>query len=197
MDPPRAQDINPTCPDSNPRQLVSSLITSISAPRNSQNPLKEVTSEGKNLFLTLYALFEKETLPALDCLDRGLVIRLNLSPGDERSLFLVRSAQQHHTRYGTFENINHYEVRLDAWSCSCPAFAFSAFPAQESSKTENSHPPDGTWLFGGLSRGSDLPVCKHILACTLVKHCEGFEGFVEDREISREEFAGWAAGWGD
>ncbi|CZT18705.1 uncharacterized protein RCC_04549 [Ramularia collo-cygni] len=185
---------------SNPRHLIASLITSISTSTNSantQNPLKSLQLSDKNLFLTLYALLEKELLPALDCLDRGLVTRLKVSDRNTSTLYLVRSAQQHHTRHGTVEKVNYYEVRLVAWSCSCPAFTFSAFPAQASTETENSACPKEPMLFGGLTKGSDLAVCKHLLACILVEHCKGFGHFAEEKEISREELAGWAAGWGD
>jgi hypothetical protein len=41
------------------------------------------------------------------------------------------------------------------------------------------------------------PVCKHILACVLVEHCGLFAGFLENKGISVEEAAGWAAGFGD
>jgi hypothetical protein len=53
------------------------------------------------------------------------------------------------------------------------------------------------WLFGGLTLGTDTPVCKHLLACVLVEHCAGFAHLVEERNVSIEELAGWAAGWGD
>jgi len=55
----------------------------------------------------------------------------------------------------------------------------------------------GSWEFGGLSRGAGAaPVCKHLLACVLVERCEVFAGCVDEREVSVEELAGWAAGWG-
>lgn len=53
------------------------------------------------------------------------------------------------------------------------------------------------WQFGGLAKGEDAPVCKHLLACVLVERCAAFKHFVVEREISGEEMAGWAAGWGD
>lgn len=128
-------------------------------------------------------------------------------------LYYVRSAQQQtsrssNSRYrnAAYEHTTYYEVRLDAWSCSCPAFAFSAFPATTSDAHRTSPPsldarndeqaPLG-WLFGGLTLGTDMPVCKHLLACVLVEHSGMFAHFVEERTVSREEMAGWAAGWGD
>jgi hypothetical protein len=53
------------------------------------------------------------------------------------------------------------------------------------------------WRFGGLTLGNHMSVCKHLLACVLVEHCSLFVGFVDEREVSVEELAGWAAGWGD
>ena len=51
--------------------------------------------------------------------------------------------------------------------------------------------------FGGLTLvGREVPVCKHLLACLLVNKVGGYEDFVEDRVVGREETAGWAAGWG-
>jgi len=39
-------------------------------------------------------------------------------------------------------------------------------------------------------------MCKHLLACVLVERVAAFGGFVEERRVSVEEVAGWAAGWG-
>lgn len=197
--------------DYHPRQIVSLLVSAIPAPpigsQPANNPLRDVSPEARNILLTLYALFEKELLPALDLLDRGLVTRLK-SDNDLRhstsTLLLVRSAQQHNTRTSAYEHVNYYEVRLDAWSCSCPAFTFSAFPAVARQAASDAPSSDNAnaanwkgWLFGGLSRGTDLPICKHLLACFLVEHCQMFAHFVDEREVSVEEIAGWAAGWGD
>ena len=118
-----------------------------------------------------------------------------------------------------------YEVRLKAWNCSCPAFAFAALPVDAAengnmedgsggdqnhdvgyglsgnrSNTSATHHEDdkGAWLgFGGLTRGMDVPVCKHLLACVVAERCQGFEQLVEEKEVGVEEVAGWAAGWGD
>ena len=178
------------------RQIVSALIAAIPTASEGEeqiaNPLKDSSPESRNVFLTLYALFEKEFLPALDLLDRGLVTRLKVRD-QATSLLLVRSAQQHNSRNPAYEHINHYEVRLDAWSCSCPAFTFAAFPAISADVIGEG----GGCVIGGLTRGSDMPVCKHLLACVLVEHCKMFSHFAVEREVSTEEMAGWAAGWGD
>ncbi|RMY42481.1 hypothetical protein D0865_11938 [Hortaea werneckii] len=122
--------------------------------------------------------------------------------------YQVRSAQQNSSRGGSsryrnaaYEHTSYYEVRLNAWSCSCPAFAFSAFPAntQDSQTDEGGFAtqkaswagPSG-WVFGGLTLGQGMPV-----SCVLVEHSELFAHCVQERSVSREEMAGWAAGWGD
>lgn len=211
-----------------PRRLVTALILSIpkeaaGGEATTSNPLRDLPVEARNVFLTLYALFEKELLPAFDLLDRNLITRLKVTPpsvtnthGVETrpplngkattSLYLVRSAQQSTSRNANYEHVTYYEVRLDAWSCSCPAFTFSAFPASTVQSNTSSTPAfafaepvgdEAQWLFGGLTRGSDMPVCKHLLACVLVEHCHIFAKFAEEKEVSVEELAGWAAGWGD
>ena len=152
----------------------------------------------------------------------------NLSP----SYFLVRSAAQqqisqrnNHARSSDQHSTQYYEVRLNAWTCSCPGFAFAAFPAATATATATAlgesaielPPPlrhvgspklnstSSTFMsgmnvncfFGGVTRGSDLPVCKHLLACVLAEHCQMMAHLVEERAVSVEEMAGWAAGWGD
>ncbi|KAF2203299.1 hypothetical protein GQ43DRAFT_411913 [Delitschia confertaspora ATCC 74209] len=191
--------------------------------------------------LTLHVLFPNELLPALDLLDRKLVTRFRIRSketdenGDvaqageaealedtkgeledsspSQTIYYVRSAQQRTSRFKeSYESTTYYEVRLSAWTCSCPAFAFAAFPSTNflepffpqqqqddaASRNRNSISNGDDWLFGGLTLGHTTPpVCKHLLACVLVDRCPLFEGFSEKRDVSVEEAAGWAAGWGD
>jgi hypothetical protein len=135
------------------------------------------------------------------------------SHSNSNAIYYVGSAQQRSSRYSTsYDNTTSYEVRLVAWNCSCPAFAFAAFPATHPEPMIPTYDPEneeedaptwkaesGSWLFGGMSLGDAIPpVCKHLLACVLVEKCSGlFGGFVEERMVSVEEAAGWAAGWGD
>jgi len=123
-------------------------------------------------------------------------------------VYYVRSAQRRTSRYGTsIDATSSYEVRLRAWNCSCPAFAFAAFPASvvgmegeaEAALDEEQERDIGAgWKFGGVGLGGGTPpVCKHLLACVLGEWCELFKGFIEERDVSVEEAAGWAAGWGD
>ena len=168
------------------------------------------------------------------------------------------SSQRHHygaggSRFVRHEPARYYEVRLHAWNCSCPAFAFSAFPAglqaegrgtdlveeergegeggawdsrderamegqtegeevgveEEGMLLDTEQDVTGTaarsgemeeatraWGFGGLERGAHAGMCKHLLACLLGDRCPLFQHFVEEKEVSVEEAAGWAAGWG-
>ena len=124
--------------------------------------------------------------------------------------YYVRSSQAQTSRNSSsrfrnavYEHTTYYEVHLNAWSCSCPAFAFSALPASLSGQStqaeqlEHKKESEG-WIFGGsVTLGLDMPVCKHLLACVLVEHSSMFAHMVEEREVSMEEMAGWAAGWGD
>ncbi|KAF2810749.1 uncharacterized protein BDZ99DRAFT_475639 [Mytilinidion resinicola] len=125
-------------------------------------------------------------------------------------IYHVRSAQQPRAaRFGAaIDSTTAYEVRLRAWNCSCPAFAFAAFPSGAGQGRGNGGGSDWEgdgggeeedgWRFGGVSVGAETPpVCKHLLACVLVERCELFKGCVQEREVSVEEAAGWAAGWGD
>ncbi|KAF2716818.1 hypothetical protein K431DRAFT_170612 [Polychaeton citri CBS 116435] len=218
----------------------------------SSNPLLHADVRTRHHFLTLHALFPQELLPALDVLDRNLVLRLVPKPAieperaieasaegaigqpnaslnvsetstmsgetldkDSLRIFYVRSAQQRtHNRSSAskhkaavLEMDRHYEVRLDAWTCSCPAFSFSAFPPhiedttvrtqhddeQLSAHARNVHP----FAFGGLAVTQHTPMCKHLLACLLASQVEAFKHFIDDKDVSLEEFTAWTAGWGD
>lgn len=214
-----------------PREIVASTISSLqsldassppvsSSHLQSSNPLREAPQHMQKVLLTLHVLFPNELLPALDVLDRNLVTRLKVyhdskqqvfassgdlpgsSPARYTKVYMLRSGQIPH-RLRQFNHTTSYEVRLNAWSCSCPAFAFSACPATTSDPpliediTQQRDIRTTHWKFGGLTLGTDMPVCKHLLACVLVEHSGLFEGFVEERQVSIEELAGWAAGWGD
>jgi hypothetical protein len=64
---------------------------------------------------------------------------------------------------------------------------------------DDDYDDDAGTALGGLLRGKgarDLPMCKHLLACVLVERIEALQTYVEERRVSWEEIAGWAAGWG-
>ena len=125
----------------------------------------------------------------------------------KNAIYYVRSAQQQ-TSNSRFRDpvasTSHYEVRTSGWSCSCPAFTFSAFPAKplshegkEDGDAVTAEEEEEDWMVGGLSLGQDVPMCKHLLACVLAERGGMFGGYVKTKEVSVEELAGWAAGWGD
>jgi hypothetical protein len=203
-----------------------SQIQQATTPADTGNPLKNASEDTKKSLLTLHVLYPNEFLPALDLLDRRLLTRftiqavtshepgssvvaghsLDVTPSQHHSsseitpLYFVRSAQQSRTSTSgrSYDPLTtHYEVRLMAWNCSCPAFSFAAFPPSarndgDLQRSDEVHP------FGGLSVGQDMPpICKHLLACVLAEHCLTFREFVEMKGVSHEELAGWCAGWGD
>lgn len=50
------------------------------------------------------------------------------------------------------------------------------------------------WEFGGLSgdgrAGGGVPVCKHLVACILGERWDVLEGYIQEREMSRDEMGG-------
>lgn len=204
----------------------------------------------KPALLTLHALFPTLLLPALDLLDRHLVTRLVLrdqvaNNGAEytdglganrtqdgweskgrrpRVVYYVKSNAQHpksskYAKHGNPAEVN-YEVRTQAWNCSCAAFAYAAFNGSagwtpdyqsydgyggcgnEDEDEEMLDAPeqggrgDGQSQWGGLMLGEEVPLCKHLLACVLGERWDVAEGMIEETQVGREELAGWAAGWG-
>lgn len=228
------------------RGFVTELINSLSPPRTPDlsidNPLATADDNDRKLLLTLHVIFPNELLPALDLLDRRLVTRICVRSttydkvvhlggvSDDtnavepcNTFYQVRSAQQKTTSSRFHDPVPAtYEVRLTSYHCSCPAFAFAAFPpspdSEDNERTETSDTiihssadvfatkfgpdtavPSGeasTWQFGGLTNDDGAaPACKHLLACVLVDRCPMFHGFLQERDMTTAEAAGWAAGW--
>ncbi|RMY94847.1 hypothetical protein D0861_01080 [Hortaea werneckii] len=104
--------------------------------------------------------------------------------------YQVRSAQQSSSRGGSsryrnaaYEHTSYYEG--------------SQTDEGEFATQRASHAGRSGWVFGGLTLGQGMPVCKHLLACVLVEYSGTFSHCVYERSLSKEEMAGWAAGWGD
>jgi hypothetical protein len=132
-----------------------------------------------------------------------------------RSASATASSSKSKSRYRRVYNPagTYYEVRLDAWNCTCPAFAYSALGGALDLNQDQTRPEDEDdqtssemegaskeWRFGGtLTReGTGAPICKHILAATLGKGLPGlFGNGVEKKEVTAAEAAGWGGGWGD
>lgn len=137
-----------------------------------------------------------------------------------------RDGRSRYSRGGGDALVTSYEVRTEAWSCACAAFAFSAFNnAGASPNYEDCDEYEGFWgadagvneeddemldvperngggdrgagwQWGGLMFGEEMPICKHLLACVLVERWDVARRMVEERQVAAEEMAGWAAGWG-
>jgi hypothetical protein len=195
--------------------ILSQISTAIPNPPQSAtdsppNPLSTLPLDARNLLLTLHVLYPTQFLPALDILDRNLLTRL-LPPQESTlhapsfaPLYLVRSSSTTTTSSSRFHDAlapTAYEVRTKAWNCSCPAFAFAAFPPEDPPLYDG----DASWdvqseELGAMLRDrraeASLPMCKHLLACVLVERVQAFAVYVDERRVSGEEIAGWAAGWG-
>ncbi|KAK3954701.1 hypothetical protein QBC32DRAFT_207155 [Pseudoneurospora amorphoporcata] len=108
--------------------------------------------------------------------------------------------------------IQRYLVSLEAWNCTCAAFAFACVsefdkdsfepPRARKRAKEREADKKGTvgWTFGGMilfdaeDYSSVPPVCKHLLACLLAdKWREALGRYVTERLVSREEMAGMVA----
>jgi len=229
-----------------PTAFLTSLISTLpstSTPHEAPTSPSAIPPTTKSPLLTLHAIFPTLLLPALDLLDRHLITRLVLQDGPteqatsgndrherKKVVYYVKSnahrdGRSRYSRGGDVGGTS-YEVRTEVWSCTCAAFAFSAFnrpgafPEYEScgdgeefegngalvnEDEEMLDVPElgggddgaGDWQWGGLMLGDEeVPLCKHLLACVLAEKWGGAGGMVEEREVGREEMAGWAAGWG-
>jgi hypothetical protein len=98
-----------------------------------------------------------------------------------------------------------YEVRTAGLWCSCPGWTVASFPAgldeggqvvgeQGIEEVNDADEPIGPLLT--TAGRENLGMCKHLLACLLVERVACLANHVEERVVSLEEFAGWAAGWG-
>ncbi|RDW71395.1 hypothetical protein BP6252_07958 [Coleophoma cylindrospora] len=215
-----------------PAPITSTTTTTTDSGPN--HPLRSLAPAHRALLSTLHVVFPNNIfLPALDLLDRGLVTRLvqveasvpppevlqdattagaapSLEGGPRNAVYQVRSAQQPRSRFhqtAATTSTPVYTVRLEAWSCSCAAFTFSAFPATaglfqprvlgEDEDEDGERVGEEDWRFGGLSLGTggeEMPCCKHLLACLLGEKWNAVLGsYVTVREVSREEMAGVGA----
>ena len=144
-------------------------------------------------------------------------------PGKSRNrVYQVRSSQAPKSRFKDplppTSSVNlTYTVRLEAWNCSCAAFAFEAFPGGSLGHSPWADPEDNDpdsdsdfveglggeegkeeikWEFGGLSfdgrrGGGKVPICKHLLACLLAERWEAvLGGYVKEMVLGKEEMAG-------
>ncbi|KAH6688395.1 hypothetical protein F5X68DRAFT_205620 [Plectosphaerella plurivora] len=211
-----------TAPLPSPRHFLTSLIDSIAdiqtvpvdddAQFNPPNPLRHLPPSARPLLTTLHVLFPALLLPALDLLDRSLVVSVLPEEQDEGakpSFYLVRSAASSSRKtFNAFSAIAPYVVRLESWNCSCANFAFEAFPAAgrggsiiPATDVDGLCDDDTQGLeleFGGLSfdgrEAGGVPCCKHLLACLLAERWGAVLGdHVVTRRAGREEMVGLLA----
>lgn len=131
----------------------------------------------------------------------------------ERCVYYVRSNAPSYPTRGRFSDRlggddTSYEVRTSVWNCTCAAFTFAAVnaaqatycpgelfrPSEETAEPTVFDQPLGQW--GGhykSGKDQDVPICKHIFACLLAENWTVAKGLVEEKCVSREEMAGWAA----
>lgn len=187
--------------------LLTSIITqlsTLSSPFSSQ-PNNEAdndeTTKSKNVLLTLHCLFPNDLLPALDIIDRQLIQRYRRHDGNSQNascneVFFVTS-----TNRANRQESKTYEVRLDAWNCSCPAFAMRVFqPSHSVDDLEIDDPEtkEEDWFGGTLvHQKENITTCKHVLACVLAAKCSTVfgRGIGEDSVVGKEELAGLCAGF--
>jgi len=127
------------------------------------------------------------------------------------------SRPRFHSRGGnTSMVIPIYEVRLNSWNCTCPAFSVNVFQTlnlqydRDSAGLESDIYVGGPenpkakmkaeWEFGGTttSKFARVPSCKHLVAAFLAKTAPALlTDNVRESTISREEAVAWGAGWGE
>ena len=174
------------------RRLVTRLI--LADPGSADAPNPDVTSAATSA--------EEARVPGADALTSDKLQK-------RMAVYYVRSSYTSLSRYSAKRNQPSaaegmsYEVRLQAWNCTCAAFAFAAFRGDwdemdlGNGKGRESPQKGGdvNWSMGGSSLGHGVPICKHILACVLAERVRGLGPLVEERAVSREEMAGYTAGW--
>ncbi|OAP57910.1 hypothetical protein AYL99_08648 [Fonsecaea erecta] len=177
---------------------------------------------------------DQEGMPGLrtsagqDCpvLEHAEVQHLEQSGGNSCEVFYIQSSSavdkqlsrsRIYPRGGhTSMVIPFYEVRLDSWNCTCPAFSISMF---QSLNLQHNRDPGalesdlhigrtskstgkikGELEFGGIAvtKFAKVPSCKHLVAAFLAKAAPAlFTDSVQKSTVSREEAVAWGAGWGE
>ncbi|MCJ1410436.1 hypothetical protein MMC19_004521 [Ptychographa xylographoides] len=200
-------------PQSNPLINVSTstkslLLTLHCLFPNVLLPALDLLDRGLVKRLVLPPVSESSTLNAITVIPAAQ--KSTIAPGVPTkhqvvSVYYVRSAQnvRYHSRHQvTTSSTTSYEVRLDAWNCTCAAFTFAAFSVLGRDDRRGTNVAVGEdkergW-FGGLADiEEEIPICKHLLACILIERCGLLRCFIEEVFVSRDEAAGWVAGWAD
>jgi len=85
-----------------------------------------------------------------------------------------------------------YEVRLDAWHCTCASFTFSAFSSRNTFDPFNSGDEDfpGSDRWGGEMRGEQIAICKHLLAVLVGERLK----VIPEKRVDQNTMANYAFG---
>lgn len=138
-----------------PRTILNALLSRIATiplpPAASTNPLSLTPPSHRHLIITLHVLFPTLMLPALDLLDRRLIVRISLDDSlsyrprhpphtrhqgqdiakKEAEFYLASSSVSPPPprRQGDGEAVpapgRFYVVRVGTWHCTCAGFAFA------------------------------------------------------------------------
>ncbi|KIW93062.1 uncharacterized protein Z519_06912 [Cladophialophora bantiana CBS 173.52] len=163
-----------------------------------------------------------EDRSVLECSDLQLQLQSN---GKSWGTFYIQSSsttdrptstRQFHSRRGNTSTTGPiYEVSLDSWNCTCPAFSVSVFQSlnlrfnQDFGANEDDvvgrvgdskRKMKDDWKFGGTAtiKMGRVPSCKHLMAATLAKVAPSlFTDGVKETIVSREEVVAWGGGWGE
>jgi hypothetical protein len=169
--------------------------------RGNDGPKSAITVQSlpepvQTALLVLDQIYPRLLLSSLDLLDKCLVIRYTSTDAIDthRSplIYYARSSQIRSSRYGAQTPRTAYEVRPEAWHCSCPSFTFSAFSSRNTfdpfERGEDDSPGSDRW--GGEMRGGELAICKHLLAVLIGERLN----LIPEKQVNANTLANYAFG---
>ncbi|KAG5440450.1 hypothetical protein PCK2_000478 [Pneumocystis canis] len=145
----------------------------------------DTSAADRAIALSLYYLFKNTFLLALDLLDKGHIVKCTWerASGQQRIYYVFDVAEDSNVINNPSETQKHqYEVRMFAWHCSCPEFAFSAFNNDYHIGWNRVATVFNTF-WGGCILGDPIPVCKHLLACVLVERGVWMRQYITEKQI--------------
>lgn len=160
--------------------------------------IKYLPPKVERTLIALHQIYPHHLLSSLDLLDNGLATRFVLSsPFPSASdisarIYYVRSSQTRSSRFVAPTSLSVYEVRPQAWHCTCASFTFSAFSSRQNFiPFENDDDSEsGSERWGGEMRGEQPAICKHLLAVVIGERL----GVIPTREVDMDTLANYAIG---